>query len=137
MTTISDDPNDELVLTPNHFLIGKMGGDTVPESVDTTVFNAKNCWRLIQELVRHVWKRWMKEYLSDIGSGKSWFLPTKNLKVGDIVVVIDPDAARRGWKVGKIEQVYPGSDELVPVVDVRVRGKKLRRPISRISPLEM
>ena len=26
LTTISDDPNDELVLTPNHFLIGQMGG---------------------------------------------------------------------------------------------------------------
>ncbi|CAB4012465.1 Hypothetical predicted protein, partial [Paramuricea clavata] len=53
LTTISDDPNDELVLTPNHFLIGQMGGDVVHENVDTTVFNAQKRWRRIQELVRH------------------------------------------------------------------------------------
>lgn len=137
LTTISDDPNDELVLTPNHFLIGQMGGDVVPENVDTTVFNAKNRWRRIQELVRHVWKRWMKEYIPHIGSRKKWFSSQKNLKVGEVVVVIDADMARRDWKVGRIEQVYPGNDGLVRVVDVKVRGRTLRRPISVISPLEM
>ena len=137
LTMISDDPNDELVLAPNHFLLGQMGGDIVPENVDTTVFNAKNRWRRIQELVRHVWKRWMKEYIPHIGSRKKWFSPKKNLKVGEVVVVIDADMARRDWKVGRIEQVYPGNDGLVRVVDVKVRGRTLRRPISVISSLEM
>jgi hypothetical protein len=137
LTTISDDPNDELVLTPNHFLIGQMGGDIVPENVDTTVFNAKKRWRRIQELVRHVWRRWIKEYLPHIGSRKKWFLPTKNLNVGDVVVVIDPDAARREWKVERIKQVYPGNDGLVRVIDVKVGGRVLRRSIIRVSPLEM
>ena len=36
LTTISDDPNDEPVLMPNHFIIGQMGGDIVPDSVDMT-----------------------------------------------------------------------------------------------------
>ena len=27
VTAISDDPNDEPVLTPNHFIIGQIGGD--------------------------------------------------------------------------------------------------------------
>ena len=31
LTTVSDDSNDEPVLTPNYFLIGQMGGDFVPE----------------------------------------------------------------------------------------------------------
>ena len=26
LTALSDDPNDDLVFTPNHFLIGQMGG---------------------------------------------------------------------------------------------------------------
>ena len=41
LTTVSDDPNDDRVLTPNNFLIGKMGGDFVPESVDTVPFNRR------------------------------------------------------------------------------------------------
>ena len=44
LTTVSNDSNDEPVLTPNHFLIGQMGGDFVPESVDTTPFSPRKHW---------------------------------------------------------------------------------------------
>lgn len=47
LTTVSDDPNDNLVLTPNHFLIGQMGGDFVPESVECTPFNLRKRWRRV------------------------------------------------------------------------------------------
>ena len=75
----------------------------------------------------------MKEYIPHSGSRKKWFSSQKNLKVGEVVVVIDTDMARRDWKVGRIEQVYPGNDGLVRVVDVKVRGRTLRRPISVIK----
>ena len=39
--TVSDDPNSECVLTPNHFLIVQMGGGFVPGSVDTEPFNPR------------------------------------------------------------------------------------------------
>ena len=68
LTALSDDPNDDPVLTPNHFLIGHMGGDFIPESVDSTGFNPRKRWRRAQELTRHVRRRWMKEYLPHIGS---------------------------------------------------------------------
>ena len=35
LTTVSDDSNDEPVLTPNHFLIGQMGGDFLYQRVLT------------------------------------------------------------------------------------------------------
>lgn len=113
LTSLSNDPNDELVLTPNHFLIGQMGGDFIPESVDSTTFNPRRRWRRVQELTRHVWQRWMKENLPYIGSRSKWFSPSANLKVGDVVMVIDPSAARQEWKVGLIEHTYPGSVGLV------------------------
>ena len=73
----------------------------------------------------------MREYLPHIGSRQKWFL-----KIGDVVMVIDPNAARREWKVGCVERTYPGRDQLVRVVDVHVGDKILKRPITRISPLE-
>ena len=78
----------------------------------------------------------MREYLPHVGSRPKWFFSADNIKVGE-VVVIDPTAARRNWKVGHIEQTYPGPDGLVRVVDVRVKDKALKRPITRISPLEI
>ncbi|KAL9964817.1 hypothetical protein ACROYT_G028506 [Oculina patagonica] len=85
MNLMSDDPNDEPVLTPNHFLIGQMGD---------------------------------------------------NLKVGNVVMVIELNTSRRDWKVERIERTYPGRDQLVRVVDVRVGDKILNRPVTRISPFE-
>ncbi|XP_068671017.1 uncharacterized protein [Montipora foliosa] len=107
-----------------------------PERRASTYTESLPYWRRVQELTRHVWGRWMKEYLHHIGSRQKWFFPTENLKVGDVVMVIDPSAARREWKVGRIERTNPGSDQLVRVVDVRVGDKSLKRSVTRISPLE-
>ena len=58
------------------------------------------------------------------------------MKEDDVVIVIDPDA-RRDWKVCRILRTYPGADGLVRVVDVKVGDKILKRPITKLSPLEM
>ena len=63
LTYQSSNPKDETPLTPNHFLIGQVGGKFAPESVDSTDFNPNKRWRRIQELVRHFWHRWLREWL--------------------------------------------------------------------------
>ena len=45
----------------------------------------------------------MKEYLPHIGSSQKWFYPMETLNVGDVVMVIDPGAARKEWKVGRMK----------------------------------
>lgn len=69
---------------------------------------------------------WLREYLPHIGSRHKWFSQQTNLKEDDIVVVIDPNATRRDWKVG-----------LVRVVNAKVGDGVLKRPITKLSPLEM
>ena len=134
LTATGNDPNDEPVLTPNHFLIGHMGGELAPESVDTLAFDPRKKWRRIQELIQQTWRRWMREYITSIGSRRKWFGQKENLKDGDVVLVIDSDTPRRNWKVGV--GVHPGGDGLVRVVDVKVGDCTYRRSISRISRLE-
>ena len=110
-----------------------MGGELAP---DTTAVNVRKRRRRAQELIRIVWSRWIREYLTSIGSRHKWFLPTDNIKVGDVVLVIEPDVTRRCRKFGRIEAVYPGRDGLVTVVDVRTGGVVKRRSICRLSPLK-
>ena len=102
LTQFSNDPNDEPVLTPNHFLVGHMSGELAPENVNTTTFNPRRRWRRVQELIRHVWKRWMKEYLTGIGARKKWHERQRNISKGEVVLVIDANTPRRQWKVGRI-----------------------------------
>ena len=127
LTTVSDDPNDEPVLTPNHFLIGQIGGDTAPDSVDDTA--------LTHEIGGGVYR--LKEYLPHIGSRHKCFLQLDNLKEDDTLVDIDPNAARKDWKVGRIVRTYPGGEGLVRVVDVKVGDRILKRPVTRLSPFEI
>ena len=54
------------VLTPNHFLIGQMGGDFVPGSVDSEPFNPRKCWRRLQELTK-TWVEPMGERILTAG----------------------------------------------------------------------
>ena len=80
VTVTGNDPNDEPVLTPNHFLIGHIGGEHAPESVNTLAFDPRKRWRRIQELICQTWKRWMREYITNIGSRMKWFDREENLK---------------------------------------------------------
>ena len=55
LLTVSDNPNNNPLVDPNHFMIGQMGGDFLPGSVDSEPFNPRKRWRRLQELTRHVW----------------------------------------------------------------------------------
>ena len=52
------------------------------------------------------------------------------------MLAIGPNVARRNWKLGMIEDVYPGKDDMVRVVDVREGDKIYRQSIGSISTLE-
>ena len=91
------DPRDEPVLTPNHFLVGQLGGQLAPQVTDDIAFNPRNRWRLIQDLVKLFWKRWREEFLSTLNTRKKWREAKDNLKVGDVVLVVDQNAPRGQW----------------------------------------
>ena len=42
---VSRDVNDETTLSPNHFLIGQMGGELAPDTVDRTAVSVRRRWR--------------------------------------------------------------------------------------------
>ena len=102
------DPNDDVPLTPNHFLHGQMGGQLAPELTDEKVFNVKKRWRRIPELVKHFWQRWMKEWLPALNSRKKWHHPQKDVQVGEIVLVVSPDTQRGQWPLGRVTEVFSG-----------------------------
>ena len=51
----------------------------------------------MQEIVRHFWQRWLKEWLPYIGERTKWLPEKKNSTVGDIVVVTSPETPHGKW----------------------------------------
>ena len=91
------DPRDEPVLTPSHFLIGKLGGQLAPRVTDQIAFNPRRRWRLVQSLVKTFWKRWREEFLATLNTRKKSGEAKENLRVGDVVLVVDQNAPRGKW----------------------------------------
>ena len=129
-------PADDLPLTPNHFLQGRAGGEFAPSSVDTVDFSARKRWRRVQELVRHFWKRWLQEWLPSLARRSKWNAIRQNVKIDDLVLVIDPDLPRGQWSMGRIMEAYEGSDGHVRSVKLLTKGATYIRPITKICPLE-
>ena len=136
LTYQSSHPADDVPLTPNHFLYGQLGGTFAPDSVDETQFNLKKRWRRVQELIRHFWQRWLKEWIPSLNSRKKWNSEKDDFKVGDVVLVLSTDTPRGHWPLGRITKTIIGSDKRVRVVNVQVGQKELTRSVHKLVPLE-
>ena len=127
--------NEILPLTPNHFLTGRSGKNLSLELKAAPIRNLNRRWKLVQQLTRHVWKRWLQEWLPTLRLRNKWKTSNSQPKVGDIVLVIFEDMPKGHWPLGRITAVFHGSDNIVRVVDVLLHGKTYRRPVIKVCPL--
>ena len=65
----------------------------------------------------------------------------KTVQVGDVVTVFEENRKRGDWKMGVVESLIKGKDEVVRGANIRViaKGKPLRmsRPVQTLYPLEV
>ena len=136
LTYQSANPKDHVPLTPNNFLLGQVGSQFSPETVDIGPYDVKKRWRRVQELVRHFWHRWLNEWLPSLNRRTKWKVEQDDVQIGEVVLVIAPDTPRGKWPLGKVIEVYPRSDDHVRAVKVQVGRNTLTRPITKICPLK-
>ncbi|KAL7824556.1 hypothetical protein SRHO_G00098450 [Serrasalmus rhombeus] len=116
-------------LTPAHFLVGQrltcLPPKSFPAEINHQTANKEEMtkrWRYRQRLVTNFWNRWQKS----------------SLKIGDVALIGEDNAPRQSWKLGKIEELFPGRDGLVRSCAIRTStGTVLRRPIQLLYPLEI
>ncbi|MCG8045043.1 MAG: hypothetical protein N0E48_05150, partial [Candidatus Thiodiazotropha endolucinida] len=137
LTYQSANPADDVPLTPNHFLHGQIGVQFAPDSCDDTDFNPRKRWRRIQELVRHFWSRWLQEWVPTLNTRRKWYRTHRDVRVGDVMLVVSPDTPRGKWPLGRVLEVYPGKDGHVRVVKNQVGDGTLIRPVTKLCPLEL
>ena len=137
LTYQSANPEDDVPLTPNHFHFGQVGGQFAPDSVDKTTFNPKKRWSRVQELVRHFWHRWIREWLPALNVRRKWLTVERSIQVDDVVLVMSPKTPRGHWPLGRVVEVYPGKDGHVRVAKVQVGKEEFLRPITKLCQLEL
>ncbi|GFT45815.1 integrase catalytic domain-containing protein [Trichonephila clavipes] len=112
LSPLSSDPNDLNPLTPGHFLTN-CAISSFPEpytASDSLSYHSR--WKLIQSLRDKFWNRWSTEYLTHLQTRAKWSLQNPNLMENQLVLLKDLNTKPLDWPMGRILEVFPGSDGL-------------------------
>ncbi|XP_052755355.1 uncharacterized protein LOC128201692 [Galleria mellonella] len=135
LTPLSTDPNDLQALTPAHFLIGRPL--TAPATRDVTDKPTHRLLRydVIEQMRQHFWRRWAKEYVSELQSRSKWKTNQSEVELNKLVLIKDDNLPPLQWKLGRIIRIYPGTDGISRVADLLTSSGTTRRAFSKICPL--
>ena len=132
LVPISCDDDGMEPLTPGHFLIGRPLESLPDPSFSYRSVSLLRRWHLCQNLVRHFWQRWSTEYLSSLRKFAKWHHPSRNVAIGDIVILQEDDLVPTKWPLAKVTEVHTGRDGLTRVVTVKTCAGTHKRPINKI-----
>lgn len=131
----SNDPQDLEVLTPGHLMIDRPLTAIPEPSYNDIPSNRLSRWQHIQQLREHFWKRWSREYLTEMQVRGKWASKKANVQIGTIVLIKEDNIPPQFWRIGRIVKLHPGLDKLVRVVDVKTKSGTYTRPVHRLAPL--
>lgn len=135
LSPLSSDPDDLVPLTPAHFLVGK-SLTSVPEyDVSTIPQNRLSLYQHIQYMKLHFWKRWSKEFVSELQTRTKWKTNQSNLKENTLVVIKEDNLSPAHWKLGRIIQTHPGKDGVPRVATIKTASGEIKRGFQKICPL--
>ena len=135
----------EEILTPNHLIVGRNIPMTAYNAVldgsnrDVDKIGTKHRYLYRQRVLKEFRTKWKKDYLADLRTKQR--IPKTNEyrtpNVGD-VVLINEDCSRMSWKVGRILELHPSTDDLVRVASVKLSNTNnvVKRPVKLLYPLE-
>ncbi|KAJ8944520.1 hypothetical protein NQ318_011778 [Aromia moschata] len=67
--------------------------------------------------------------------GSKWTDPSTPIKVGSVVLIKDDSSPPLHWRVGRVFETHPGSDNVVRVVTLKTALGTLKRPVVKLCPL--
>lgn len=134
LTLISSDPNDLLVLTPGHFIIGDSLMSLRERDLRDIPSNRLSRWQHFQQLKQHFWNRWHKEYLSELIHRTKWSKGGHSIQEGTIVIFREDNVPPMQWPL-RVIKVHPGADGVIRMATVQTAKSILDRGIKRLVPL--
>ena len=107
------------LITPNQLLLGR-SINVLPDNteiVDNMPMSAR--FRLVHHISTNFWKRWSMEVSPGLVVRQKWHDKTRNLQVGDLVLICEPSKLKAKYKLGVIDSVTTSQDGVVRSAVVR------------------
>jgi len=135
ISTLSSDPNDLLVLTPAHCLVGK-ALTTLPEGdLSFVPDNRLSTWQHITKVRQDFWSRWNVEYLNELQRRVKWLEHAPNLDHGAVVLIKERNLPCTQWALGRVVKLHTGDDGIARVATIKTATGEIKRPTRLLCPL--
>lgn len=121
---LSSNCEDFAYLTPGHFLTGRPLMAYPENDISNTPTSRLRLWNVTTKICQSFWKTWHKQYLSNLQSRPKWRNATSNVKIGDLVLLVDDNTPPLVWRMARITNVFPGKDNFVRAVEVMSANKR-------------
>ena len=145
--TYQSDSTRDVPLSPSQLAWGRdltlmpsllQPGDPLDDDFDAKATRAQ--YELLSNALERFHKRWHSGYLLYLREKHNNVCaedPTHHLSVGQLVMVRHENVHRIEWPLGVITAVYPDARGVIRTAEVEECGKRSRRPISYLVPLEL
>lgn len=136
---VTNAAGEDLPITPSMLLLGYdvVAGPLPHVPSQGRWEGPKKLWARREHLAQLAFRKFAKDYISNLHQQKKWFEYAKDLlHEGDLVLVEGGSNKRREWPLGRVLQCYPGRDGFVRAVDVKTQHGVLKRPIQKVIHLE-
>ena len=140
LVPVPTDRRDPEALSPLSFLcpgvLAVSSSDVLPPIPVNRLPLAKS-WHFLRGMLDSFWKRWVREYLTLLQNRRKWATKQRNLRINDVVLLVDKQTPRDQWPLGIIVGVTEGEDNLVRRVTVKTaKSDALDRHVAHIVLLE-
>ena len=131
------DPSHPEPLTPNHLLTGKSRVVVPPpgEFCQDDTYSIKR-WRCVQALTDAFWHRWRKEYLQYLQLRSKWQRKEREMRVGDVVLLMDANTPRNDWRKGVVSEVMVSHDGFVRSVKLKTGQREDAAETTLVRPVQ-
>ncbi|XP_045024595.1 uncharacterized protein LOC123469606 [Daphnia magna] len=128
LSKVSTDADELEPLTPNHFLLLRPHPHIPPDEEKAFTGHSRRRWKQAQFIVYQFWRRWITECIPNGIERKKWFKETRQLQLGDQVLIIDENTRRGDWISGVVTKVNIGDGKIVRSATVTTKNGTYTRP---------
>lgn len=132
---MSSSLDDLLTLSPGHFLIGRPLNALPSAALENLKETSLNRYARLEQIRQHFWKRWQREYISEMQQRIKWKTSKFTLNVGDLVLIQEENNLPLNWRMGRVTQLFPGPDGITRFAEVYTKKGCMRRPLVRLCRL--
>ncbi|KAG5671496.1 hypothetical protein PVAND_001690 [Polypedilum vanderplanki] len=132
---------EEDILTPHHLAKNKPGWPLLPSAHNFKDLGKPIDQRAIyvegQKLADKITRRFYKQYLPDLAPRRKWNKDQPPLKIGDLVLIIDPSQTRSQWTRGIIQSLRLSGDGVPRSAEVKTAYGIKKPAIQHIAKIDI